>query len=265
MIFKRTVGLRICLTLALFVCWGMPLGQAQTAKEIAKARKDIAELQSKLRQSNDRSNQGAKLLLQLTDLADQYGRPFTLIQAAKRFVVSNPNHVRHPEIMLKLIDAQLVTAREKDAISTARQFIVRHAGHPQIAEIHRVLAALLEREGKLSAAAQELVLAYESQQGHLADAALAVQYYRRENSHRSSAEAARLAIRFLAEDADIATKTEAAWLAIDSASRSGDNELILEVGRSIEDSSVRFIEEKQVRFHRILAVSYTHLTLPTKA
>ena len=31
---------------------------------------------------------------------------------------------------------------------------------------------------------QELVLAYESQQGHLADAALAVQYYRRENSHR---------------------------------------------------------------------------------
>ena len=247
--------MRICLTLALFVCWGMPLGQAQTAKEIAKARKDIAELQSKLRQSNDRSNQGAKLLLQLTDLADQYGRPFTLIQAAKRFVVSNPNHVRHPEIMLKLIDAQLVTAREKDAISTARQFIVRHAGYPQIAEIHRLLAALLEREGKLSAAAQELVLAYESQQGHLADAALAVQYYRRENSHRSSAEAARLAIRFLAEDADIATKTEAAWLAIDSASRSGDNELILEVGRSIEDSSVRFSEEKEVRFHRILAAA----------
>ena len=90
--FKRTIGLRICLTLGLLVFLGMPLGQAQTAKEIAKAREDIAELQSKLRQSNDRSNQGAKLLLKLTDLADQYGRPFTLIQAGKRFVVSNPDH-----------------------------------------------------------------------------------------------------------------------------------------------------------------------------
>ena len=34
-----------------------------------------------------------------------------------------------------------------------------------------------------------------------------------------------------------------------------NNELILEVGRSIEDSSVRFSEEKQVRFHRILAAA----------
>ena len=112
------------------------LGQAQNDKELAKARKEIAELQSKLRQSDDRSNQGAKLLLQLVDLADEHGRPFTLIQAAKRFVVSNPKHVRHPEIMLKLIDAQLVTARDKDAISTARQYITRHPEHPHLSLIH---------------------------------------------------------------------------------------------------------------------------------
>ena len=235
---------------------GIPLGQAQDAKAIAKARKDIAELQSKLRQSNDRSNQGAKLLLQLADLADQNGRPFTLIQAAKRFVVSNPDHDRHPEIMLKLIDAQLIAAREKAAISTARQFIVRHTEHPQIVGVHRQLASLLERDDKLSAAAQELALAYESPQGHLADAASAVQLYRREGSHRSFAEAARLAVRFLAEDTDSVTRTEAAWLAVDSASRSGDNGLILEIGQAVADSSVRFTDIQEVQFHRILASAY---------
>ena len=86
-------------------------------------------------------------------------------------------HDRHPEIMLKLIDAQLIAAREKAAISTARQFIVRHTEHPQIVGVHRRLASLLERDDKLSAAAQELALAYESPQGHLADAASAVQLY----------------------------------------------------------------------------------------
>ena len=217
----NTIGAIACLMVLLSFWEGIPLGQAQDAKAIAKARKDIAELQSKLRQSNDRSNQGARLLLQLADLADQNGRPFTLIQAAKRFVVSNPDHDRHPEIMLKLIDAQLIAAREKAAISTARQFIVRHTEHPQIVGVHRQLASLLERDDKLSAAAQELALAYESPQGHLADAASAVQLYRREGSHRSFAEAARLAVRFLAEDTDSVTRTEAAWLAVDSASRSG--------------------------------------------
>ena len=152
---KKTIGAIACLAVWFSVFTDVPLGQAQDAKAIAKAKKDIAELQSKLRQSNDRSNQGAKLLLQLVDLTYQFGRPFTLIQAAKRFVVSNPNHVRHSEIMLKLINAQLVTAREKDSISTARQFIVRHADHPQIADVHRQLAALLKRDGKLSTAAQE--------------------------------------------------------------------------------------------------------------
>ena len=142
-------------------------------------------------------------MLQLADLADQNGRRVTLIQAAKRFVVSNPDHDRHPEIMLKLIDAQLIAAREKAAISTARQFIVRHTEHPQIVGVHRQLASLLERDDKPKVRLlRELALAYESPQGHLADAASAVQLYCREGSHRSFAEAARLAVRFLAEDTD---------------------------------------------------------------
>ena len=252
---KKTIGAIACLAVWFSVFTDVPLGQAQDAKAIAKAKKDIAELQSKLRQSNDRSNQGAKLLLQLVDLTYQFGRPFTLIQAAKRFVVSNPNHVRHSEIMLKLINAQLVTAREKDSISTARQFIVRHADHPQIADVHRQLAALLKRDGKLSTAAQELVLAYESAEGYLADAASAVQLYRRDGSHRSFSEAARLAARFLAEDTDAETRNEAAWLAFDSASRSGDNGLIFEIGQTVIDSSVRLTEDQQVHFHRILGLA----------
>ena len=156
---------------------------AQNIEDVVKARKDIADIQSKLRLSNDRSKQGAKLLMELVELSDEFGRPFTLIQAAKRFVLSNPEHERHPEIMLRLIDAQLVVGRDKDAISTARQFIDRHANHAEVAMVHRLLADLFKREGQMAAAAQEQVQAFESKNGHLADAARAIRYYRKAVSY----------------------------------------------------------------------------------
>ena len=239
-----------------FVAVSLQAVMAQNIEEVLKARKDIANIQSKLRQSNDRSNQGAKLLVQLVDLADEYGRPFTLIQAAKRFVVSNPEHERHPDIMLRLIDAQLVVARHKDAISTARQFISRHADHAEVAMVHRLLADIFRREGKMAAAAQEQIQAFESKNGHLVDAARAIRYYRKDNSHRSHGAAANLAIRFLSEDADLDTKKEAVRLAMDSARRSSDNELIINIGQKINDSSIVFEQDQEVELHRMLAGSY---------
>ena len=46
-----------------FIAVSLQSVTAQNIEEVLKARKDIANIQSKLRQSNDRSNQGAKLLV----------------------------------------------------------------------------------------------------------------------------------------------------------------------------------------------------------
>ncbi len=231
-------------------------GQAQDGTDPAKAEKQITALQLKLRQSDDNSKQGAKLLLQLADLADENGKPFTLIRAAKRFVISNSKHERQPELMLKLIDAQLITARDSDAISTARQFISRHPGHPEVADVHRMLAGLLERDQQFGGAAAELTKAFAGGMGHLGDAARAVHLHRREGSHRSYADAAELAARVLAEDANTATKREAAWLAIDSAKRSANQGVIIETGERIADANVRLAGERLVAYHAALAGAY---------
>ena len=89
---RNAVGVMLTLAIA-------APGQAQDGTDPAKAEKQITALQLKLRQSDDNSKQGAKLLLQLADLADENGKPFTLIRAAKRFVMSNPKHERQPELM----------------------------------------------------------------------------------------------------------------------------------------------------------------------
>ena len=179
---RNAVGVMLALAIA-------APGQAQDGTDPAKTEKQITALQLKLRQSDDNSKMGAKLLLQLADLADENGKPFTLIRAAKRFVISNPKHERQPELMLKLIDAQLITARDSDAISTARQFVSRHPGHPEVADVHRMLAGLLERNQQFGGAAAELTKAFAGGMGHLGDAARAVHLHRREGSHRSYAEA----------------------------------------------------------------------------
>ena len=232
------------------------LGQAQEAPDPAKAAQQITALQLKLRQSADDSKQGAKLLLELADLADDHGRPFTLIRAAKRFVVAHPGHGRQPELMLKLIDAQLVTGRDSDALSTARQFLSRHPEHPSVAEVHRLLAAVLERDRQHSSAAAEWTKAFEGGTGHPGDAARAVLLHRREGSHRSYAEAAALSARLLTEDTDPATRREAGWLAIDSARRSANQGVIIETGERIADANVRLGGEREVALHTALAAAY---------
>ncbi|MDP7048559.1 MAG: tetratricopeptide repeat protein [Verrucomicrobiota bacterium] len=243
-------------TAAVVMLSGMALGQAQAASDPAKATQRITELQLKLRQSADSSKQGTKLLLELADLAHEHGRAFTLIRAAGRFVAAHPGHERHPEVMLNLIDAQLVTGRDSDALSTARQFISRHPRHAVLAGVHRVLAEVLERDRQYSSAAAELTKAFESGTGHLGDAARAVLLHRREGSHRSYSEAATLAARLLAEDAEPATRREAAWLAIDSAKRSANQGFIIETGERIVDANVRLGGERQISLHATLAAAY---------
>ena len=233
-----------------------PLGQAQETKRPPNLQKEIATLQLQLRQSNDRSEQGVRLLLKLADLADASAKPYTFIRAATRFVVSNPDHKRQAELMLKLIDAQLITARDGDAISTARQFVSRHPNNTEVAGVHRMLAELFKRDQKFGAAAVELVKAYESSSGRFGHAADAVMLYRRQGSHRSFAEAARLAARLLSEDSNAPTKEEAAWLAIDSAKRSANQSVIIETGVSIADANTPLAGVRLVQYHDILAGAY---------
>ena len=53
-ISKKCSVLLLC-----FIAVSLQAVTAQNIEEVLKARKDIANIQSKLRQSNDRSNQGA--------------------------------------------------------------------------------------------------------------------------------------------------------------------------------------------------------------
>ena len=107
-----------------------------------------ADLEAQVRKLDASTVEGANVLLELSDLYHENGRAFGMIRTGKTFVKTHKGHPRHKELMLKLLDAYLVTSRNDDIVSTSRQFLEFYGKDAAAPRVARELAVLLNRLGK---------------------------------------------------------------------------------------------------------------------
>jgi TolA-binding protein len=111
-----------------------------------------AALEAEIGKFKDTSPEAAAAMIKVVDLYHTDGRPYGLVRIAQQFVAAQPNHERHADVMLKLIDGQEALSRNKDLAVTLRQFLSRYpqsAACPQL-EV-RLADALLQLDDRLKA------------------------------------------------------------------------------------------------------------------
>ena len=112
-----------------------------------------ADLEAKLRQTLESSDEGARIMLELVDHYYDRGQAFGLLRSARSFVNAQPGHARHQEVMWKLMQGLMVTSRNSEIKSNGLQFLERYPKSPKIAEVEHALATVFERLGQRREAA----------------------------------------------------------------------------------------------------------------
>lgn len=123
------------------------------AAELSAEAKKAADLEAKLRQTLESSPEGARILLELTDLYYQEGEVFGLVRSTRQFINSHIGHPRHEEVMWKLMEGLMIASRGNEIKSTGLQFLDRYPNSQHAAEAHRALAQVFDREGNRMEAA----------------------------------------------------------------------------------------------------------------
>ena len=199
---------------------------------ISALDQQIADLEAKLNQTLDTSPLAAITMLQLIDVYYKEGRAFGLVSTGRRFINAQPEHPKHKEVMIKLIDGFLVTARNQDMINACRQFAATYPDADETAEIERQLAETLDRTGKRDDAARAWASAYKRKNGTIYDAGRAISIYRELNNGKAHSEAAQIGLELLNKvQGSIAARV--ANVTFDSADRSGDRRLAIQAGTQI--------------------------------
>ena len=125
------------------------LGQEEASAEDQRA----ADLEARLRQTLESSDEGARIMLELVDHYYERGQAFGLLRSARSFVNAQPGHARHEEVMGKLMEGLMATSRNSEIKSTGLQFLERYPKSPKIAEVEHALAAVFDRQGQRREAA----------------------------------------------------------------------------------------------------------------
>ena len=136
--------------------FAQPAKPETPAKPDAKAEESnqkASQLEADLSKLRDTTPEAAPLMLELVDLYHANARVFGLIRVAERFVATQPQHPRHKDVMLKLLDGLLATSRNKEVTSNCRQFLTRYATDPECARVEVTLARVLEQLNEMPPAA----------------------------------------------------------------------------------------------------------------
>ena len=121
--------------------------------ELSPEEQRAADLEAKLRQTLETSDEGARVLLELIDLYYDQGQVFGLVRAARTFANVQAGHPRHEEVMGKLMEGLLVASRNREIKSTGLQFLERYPDSKRAADVHEALARVFEQEGQRRQAA----------------------------------------------------------------------------------------------------------------
>ncbi len=239
--------------LATFLIPVLSMGQEQ--KGLSALDQKIADLEARLNQTLDTSPAAAITMLELMDIYHKEGRAFGLVSTGRRFINAQPEHPKHKEVMLKLIDGFLIAARNKDLISVTRQFATLYPDADETAEVERHLARTLDRTGKRQDAAKTYAAAFKRKKGAAHDAGMAVNIYRALNNGTAHKEAAQLALELLNRTSGpIAAKV--ANIAFDSADRSGDRLLAIKVGNQVLGKNPPITKEQRFNIYTKVAAHY---------
>ena len=130
------------------VIWGVCVGAGWSAPEptdIDKVNQQAADLEARLSKSLETSPEAAQAMLDLVDLYYEHGRVYGLVRTARKFINAHPQHPKHREIMLKLLDGEVVNSRNEDILSTCRQYIVKYPKDRDTQRVQLRLARTLHR------------------------------------------------------------------------------------------------------------------------
>lgn len=137
-----------------------PVPKPET-RELSASEQRAADLEAKLRQTLEGSDEGGRILLELVNLYYEDGQVFGLVRAGKIFVNAQPGHPKHEEVMGKLIKGLAVANRNPELKATILQFLDRYPKSKEAHEFHRMIAQVLEREGKRREAADHYRASWE--------------------------------------------------------------------------------------------------------
>ena len=151
----------ICLALgSVFLAVGFAWAQQPAAPAAASGVTEEAvsleasKYEAELGKLRDTSPEAAELMLKLTDLYHTHGRVFGLLRVGQKFVAAHVTHPKHRDVMLKLIDGMLASARNKEIVATCRQFMQRYPDDKEIPQIEIKLAQTLEQTEDYAGAAE---------------------------------------------------------------------------------------------------------------
>lgn len=177
---------------------GNPDAEVKPVAEPSPEEQRAADLEAKLRQTLETSDQGARVLLELIDLYYEQGQVFGLVRAGRTFVNVQPGHPRHEEVMGKLMEGLMVASRNREIKSTGLQFLERYPESKRAGDVHEALARVFAREGQRREAADHWRGAWEKRGAAGArDAARAFNIYRDLRSEVTAKIMAEMAIKLM--------------------------------------------------------------------
>ena len=171
---------------------GQCLGHADQSSDQA------ADLEAKLKETAESSLNGAKLMLELTDLYWKNEQVFGLIRTTGKFSRAQTEHPQRAAMMLKLMEGYAVTARHDDVIVTGRQFLEIFPKHALTNKVRDRMATAYENTGRGNLAAVERRMIWETG-GATGQGVRALRLFIKANNGTSYKQATSLAVAMVAK------------------------------------------------------------------
>ncbi|MEM7010027.1 MAG: hypothetical protein AAF585_00965, partial [Verrucomicrobiota bacterium] len=212
------------------------------AAELSPEAKRAADLEAKLRQTLESSPEGARIILELVDLYYAEGQVFGLVRSARQFVNAHIGHPRHEEVMWKLMEGLMIASRSNEIKATGLQFLDRYPNSKHVAETHRALAQVFEREGKRMEAANHYRGVWEKLgKNGMAEAEKAIRHYYDLRNPEAAKNQAEMALKIMDQIPANESAAMFAWYAIYSTRTYGAQyALSNQVGLKAQQKNVKF-------------------------
>ncbi len=231
----RILSLLLLFTVSSAIVFAQDAAPTAASDALTEAEKQAADLEAKLRQTLEGSDEGARILIELVDIYYEEGQVFGLVRAGKTFVNAQAGHPKHEEIMARLVEGLAVASRNADLKATILQFLERYPNSKKAAGFHRMIARVLEREGQRRPAADHYRACWEkSGTAGLDEAVQAFRLYQDLRSGTASTAMGEMALQLLDQLPANTTATMFGVLAMQQTRSYGNQyQLSNEIGRKI--------------------------------
>ncbi len=222
-----------------------------------------ADLEAKLRQTLENSDEGARILIDLINTYYDEGQVFGLVRTGKIFAAAQPGHPQHEEMMGKLIDGLAVASQNADLKATILQYLERYPKSRRAADAHRMIAEVYERENQRREAADHYRQSWESRglrDGGFQDAEKAMLLYRDLRSGITAELLGNMSLKLLDQLPADGTAAEVGYHGfIQTRSYGGHYQLSNQIARKMFDKKVPIPQHRLWDIHHHVGDNYRAL------